>query len=337
MIRLRFCVDDLARTRFEAPYVLCELAGSVQSVQRPGSALRRKVRESGALPRHARRLMELVPAEGEVPDFLVPEAEGLDDALSALVETPRSRMLGDLARTRRAGGPGPLAHELLQGETGAVDELVVALRRWHDHVLAPYWENWQEAIGAEVSSRAWQLATQGAERTLNSLHPQICWHSGVLEVGGTGHAQIDLGGRGLTLVPSLVWTRPAMAMSWDRPALTYPLRRPPRGVPDPGSTRATRLAALLGATRSRVLVCLLDRDRTTGGLAAAVGISPASASTHASVLRDAGLVASRREGKAMRHALTELGSRLVLGHQPREWDGRPLRHSGSGPAPAQGP
>jgi DNA-binding transcriptional ArsR family regulator len=46
-----------------------------------------------------------------------------------------------------------------------------------------------------------------------------------------------------------------------------------------------------------------------------VGISPASASEHAKVLRDAYLIETSREGRAVRHSLTPLGA-TMLGQLP---------------------
>ncbi|GAA2605350.1 helix-turn-helix domain-containing protein [Streptomyces axinellae] len=52
---------------------------------------------------------------------------------------------------------------------------------------------------------------------------------------------------------------------------------------------------------------------TTGQLARRVGLSPASASEHTTVLRKAGLVATRRSGRTAHHSLTALGSELLFG------------------------
>jgi DNA-binding transcriptional ArsR family regulator len=46
-------------------------------------------------------------------------------------------------------------------------------------------------------------------------------------------------------------------------------------------------------------------------LAAAVPISPASASEHAKTLRDASLIETRREGRGVRHSLTALGAAMA--------------------------
>ncbi|MEU9746134.1 ArsR/SmtB family transcription factor [Streptomyces niveus] len=72
------------------------------------------------------------------------------------------------------------------------------------------------------------------------------------------------------------------------------------------------LAALLGTTRARVLRAV-ENTASTSELALRTGISDATASHHASVLRAARLVTTRREGSGVRHELTPLG-RGLLGH-----------------------
>ncbi|MGH3196542.1 MAG: ArsR/SmtB family transcription factor, partial [Streptosporangiaceae bacterium] len=71
------------------------------------------------------------------------------------------------------------------------------------------------------------------------------------------------------------------------------------------------LATLIGPTRAAVLRALRE-PHGTATLAGAVGISAASASEHAKVLRDACLIETRREGRSVRHSLRPLG-RTVLG------------------------
>jgi DNA-binding transcriptional ArsR family regulator len=149
----------------------------------------------------------------------------------------------------------------------------------------------------------------GAEATLNSLHPRIRWCDGVLEVAGPTDGDIDLAGRGIRLMPS-VWTRPAFAIGWTQPTLVYPARLSSWARPYPEDSGRDRLAPVLGTTRARVLRALAS-EHTTGQLAHALGISPASASTHAAALRGAGLVTTRRDGQAVHHSLTDLGRALA--------------------------
>jgi DNA-binding transcriptional ArsR family regulator len=81
-----------------------------------------------------------------------------------------------------------------------------------------------------------------------------------------------------------------------------------RGAP-PGDAA---LARLLGPTRARALDAVADACITTE-LARRLGVSPATASHHAGVLRDAQLIGTSRDGNAVRHRLTELGIALLRG------------------------
>lgn len=66
----------------------------------------------------------------------------------------------------------------------------------------------------------------------------------------------------------------------------------------------------MGRTRAAVLAAAADGCSTTG-LARRLGISPATASQHASVLRRAALITTRRDGKAVLHTTTHLGTALL--------------------------
>ena len=81
----------------------------------------------------------------------------------------------------------------------------------------------------------------------------------------------------------------------------------------------SELVALLGRTRAACLAAL-RRPHTTSGLAHELGISVGTASKQATVLRDAGLLRSRRIGGAVVHTISALGTDLLA-------DGRgfPLR------------
>ncbi|MFE9767674.1 ArsR/SmtB family transcription factor [Streptomyces sp. NPDC005808] len=120
-----------------------------------------------------------------------------------------------------------------------------------------------------------------------------------------------LEGRGLLLVPSFFCRRRPVAPA--DPALdlvlVYPVEKAPLTV-----ARATDdgVERLLGRTRSAVLAEVAGRRaRTTSEVAAAVGIALPSASYQIGVLRDGGLVTSRRDGEHVLHAATALGQQLI--------------------------
>jgi DNA-binding transcriptional ArsR family regulator len=125
-------------------------------------------------------------------------------------------------------------------------------------------------------------------------------------------SEYQLDGTGLLLIPSAFWSGPPVFAFGDGVrlgnALIYGAQ--PNGQPaDPGQGPPTeagndRLAALLGPTRAAVLRALAEPLHTAG-------ISPASASEHAKVLRDANLIQTRREGRSVRHSLTTLGHAML--------------------------
>jgi DNA-binding transcriptional ArsR family regulator len=315
MIRLQVGVDDVARTRFVAPGPSCELSVSAQVVQQPTSAFRRLCAARGVrLSASARHLLEVVPARGNVPDFLAPEGtSSVDEALDVVTSTPAQQIRGDLAIHPRPAA-SPWLVELAGGRVAAREELASSLRDYHDQVLARLWPEIEQALETDLRFRSWQLATTGVAATIDALHPGIRWRDGVIEVDGPVDAEVDLAGRGLQLMPSL-WTRPGVTLRWAQPALVYPLGRLAWTTPTATRNHRDPLAALLGTTRARVLRALAD-EHTTSGLARALRISPASASTHAAVLRDAGLVTSRRQGQSVRHTLTDLGARWMSDEGP---------------------
>jgi DNA-binding transcriptional ArsR family regulator len=314
MLRLRFDINDLARTRFAYPTLFCELAGSAQALQQPASRLRRRWRATRQrVPYQVAPLLELVPGHGSLPGFLIPEIadEGFDAALDAVQSTPLVQICGEVAQTYPVPARAGWVRELAVGHRDTLDELGQAIRSYHRHVLGPLMPAFHDAAAAELHRRAWQLAARGIEDVLSTLHPSIRWRDGILEVDFPIQADVDLGGRGLSLCPSAAWTRPGFGFHWEQqPGLVYPIPPPDWLLDATYSDHEARLAVALGGTRARVL-CALVSEHTTTSLAAGLGITASSASMHAAALRGAGLVETRRDGRAVRHTLTELGELLV--------------------------
>jgi DNA-binding transcriptional ArsR family regulator len=135
---------------------------------------------------------------------------------------------------------------------------------------------------------------------------------------------VYLEGRGLRLVPSLfLGDRPAVLIETghreDSPVLVYQALTDPDTIgalwhgyePDPHA-----LGALVGRTRAAALQAL-RASCSTSELGNRLGVSTAAASQHATVLRNAGLITTRRRRNAVFHSLTPLGVALVdLGARP---------------------
>jgi DNA-binding transcriptional ArsR family regulator len=193
--------------------------------------------------------------------------------------------------------------------------------RYRTLALAPYWSRIQAAVDADRTRRARALLDGGVEGLLASLRPTMRWDAGVLEVlDYPDTRELHLDGRGLLLVPSFFCARTPVALLDPAlpPVLVYPVDRLGGLVPEPGNgagpASATggreALAALLGRTRAAVLEAT-DDGCTTGEVARRLRISPAAASQHTTVLRNAGLLVSHRERNTVLHTLTPLG-RAVL-------------------------
>ena len=331
MLRLHFGIDDLARTTFEMPSVIDDIAGSAQSVQQPHSRVRRQFQGARMpLPPAARPLLELAAAHGDVPGFLIPEATGtVEELLDLVMATPPAQLRADLEAATATSPRAAWASELATGRGRAMDLLGAAMDAFHREVVAPMRPGFRRIVTAELGRLAWQAATLGMESVLNSMHPAIKWREGRLDVDLPVDADVHLEGRGLIISPSAAWSRPGFTFHWrDQLGLIYPVQADwaaPSAVADDPNLR---LGTVLGATRAKVLTALAEgpaEGHTTSSLATSLGISLASASSHAAALRGAGLVTTRRAGRAVRHTLSDLGRRMVTAEPSAEPGNADLR------------
>jgi DNA-binding transcriptional ArsR family regulator len=318
VLRIHISGEDLARIRIaERPDPMWETVLSAHRFRdRRGPHVFAEWREMarrrlGALPA---TLRAIVPTRGYFPDFLTPLETtdgGWEAGLDALRATPRRRLRAELARVE-AGQQRALpawARALAAGEREMVERLAGDLVRYHREVVgnAAVWSLVQAEVDADRAVRIRNLLSGGAEGLLRGLRPVLRWNPPVLEADYPVEREVWPNGRGLLLIPSFFcWRNPvAYADPALQPVLVYPIEH----VHRPASDHAA-LGRLLGGTRARVLRCIED-GTTTGELARRARVSLASASQHASVLREAGLVLSVRRGNEVLHTLTPLGARLL--------------------------
>ncbi|MEU2423178.1 winged helix-turn-helix domain-containing protein [Streptomyces sp. NPDC007851] len=318
MLHIRFTEADLARTRLlSEPDPLWETALSLHRLQtqqgRSAHAewyrtTRARLADQGLEGDVRHLLLPLFPRSAYFPDFLTPAegAEGLAAGLAALVDTPADRVRREVARFVSVGAP-PWAPRLAERATR--QEVAQVLRRYHETAVAPYRERALALVEADRSVRGRTLLADGMDGLLRGLGPQMRWEAPVLHVHYPEERDLDLGGRGLTLVPSyFCWCYPiALADSALPPVLVYPVLREPRPV-----TVGRPLGVLLGRTRAQVLRGIAP-GATTGELARQAGVSAPTVSQHVSALRDAGLISSLRYGAGVLHTLTPLGEALLRG------------------------
>lgn len=325
MLSIHFTTEDMGNTRLAAePDVLWEVLLSLHALQkRPGTREfglwrdRTRGRLLGGTADLTRMLCELAPPVGYSADFLTPTAgiSCLDEALDILLATARTRLRADLGDLAPRRAPAPWLGALAAGDVAVLRTLGEAVRSYHRTALAPYWRAVHAQLEADRATRLHALATGGVTRLLTQLHPQARWRPPVLELPYPVDQDLFLNGRGLVLLPSFFcFGVPITLKNPDTaPVLVYPAVRS-RGWAGGGTAQDEAgpgpLAALLGRTRATVMHLLVHAS-TTGELARRADISAASASQHATVLRQAGLVSTHRQGNTVRHTLSPLGAELL--------------------------
>ncbi|MDX3073187.1 DUF5937 family protein [Streptomyces sp. MI02-7b] len=319
---LRFGPDDLLRCRFGIS-PLWEVAGAVRTLKETRLQAYHvpwlRQTEAAARELDLTPLWLLMPRRGHIPDFLCPPPGGplasIEEELARMRATDPGAARDDLARSL-ADTPGvadtPQGRAMLADPARAVRELAdLHERAWHA-LIAPYWPRLRAVLEADVAFRARRLADDGLTGLFADLHPSLSWANGTLTLHRrTTEHDRDLGGDGLVLAPSVfVW--PDVASGFDPPwqgTVVYPAR----GIgglwqaPRAGSETLERL---LGANRAAILAGL-GEPATTTALAHRHGLALSSVSSHLSVLRDAGLLTSRRYSHQVLYERTPLGTALT--------------------------
>jgi DNA-binding transcriptional ArsR family regulator len=286
-----------------------------------------RARVTGSFPVPARPLLDLVPSRDRAfyLDVLTADAQ---EAFAAVHDTAASIHADNVDRIEKATGkPAPLwLRRYAEGERTILQAFDRALRAFHETCLASQWEAVTARFHEDVELRSTLTRDHGLATMLESLHPSLRLTGDVLAGPYPWRRTARLDRQGLVLMPSAFWTGHPL-LTWDpleptRHVLIYPAM-PDRARPgerragDPAERGAgqpqdpaTALAAVFGATRAAVLATLTE-PTATGAIAKRLGISPASASQHASALRDARLIESRRRGKLVEHRLTPLGISML--------------------------
>ncbi len=315
MITFRFGPEDLGRVRF-ALSPLFELASSLDVLRDPAA---HSLHEPWA--REARAAVSALdfwlldaalPERGYCyrPDFIAPPPARPVAELGAELErvraTPPEQVARELGWAYPRGLP-PSAQALLDD---GLDPLVETMRAYWDRAVAAHWPALKAILEADIVQRGAQLAAAGPLAALSDLHPDVAWRDGALEVRRPYEETVELGGRGLLLIPSaFAWPRVWALFDppWQ-PAIVYPAR----GVgslwaPDERPA-SDALSALLGKRRADILA---ELPASTRELAERLGASPGGVSEHLGVLRAAGLVTGRRDGREVRYVRTEIGESLA--------------------------
>ncbi len=336
--RIHFTADDLARTRV-AP-TLGPLAETLLGF----SMLRGEAKLPNAFsgwredvrPRLSpamRPLAAVIPGGHFGVDLwsLTGEAPTIDQGLRALVAMRPEHVRAELEYYTMD------MHCPLSSEAWRIADhadrgrqiLARAAQATHAALVEPYWPRVHAHLHAERVSRSRLLLDGGVERLFETISPCVRWRSPVLEIDVRHEHDVRLDGRGFELVPSMfIGDRPLLLLDLANPAtparFLFSAARDGWALSH-GAERDGRhsgsLAALMGRTRAAALG-RIAHGCSTSELAHYLGVSVAGASQHATVLRDNGLIVTRREGSAVLHTITTLGVEMlrVNGSHNRDLD-----------------
>lgn len=317
MIRLRFSHSDLARLRFaysplaevaESLYVL--QSGAIPAVHRRWFAMVRSRLDGVDMP----ALRAIVPApRPHVASFLLTGARqpgtSIDTQLQMVAELPPERLRADLDVVW--GGAMPARTRDIV-EHGGGRYLADLLRRYWVVAIEPYWPRIRAVLDADIAYRATRLTRGGIDALLSDLHPELQLTEQAITVQSTAGADHQLSGTGLVLVPCVfAWPHVMADFSEHAPSITYA----PRGVGDlwpvtEPSAPTDALAALLGRSRAAILA-EVELPRSTSDLSRMLSQSAPAVSAHLAVLRNAGLVTSRRAGRRVLYQRTPLATSII--------------------------
>ncbi|WP_020389210.1 ArsR/SmtB family transcription factor [Kribbella catacumbae] len=326
MLRIHFSADDLAQVTVAAePDPLWEVLLSLHMLQvsdglgQFGSWRHRTHRHLSQ--ESVGSLLVLAPPVGYSPDFLTPAAAGgspcIAEAIDEMLSAPSEVIKRDLSLLATPQPAKAWVRQLAEARSETLIQLGDLVRRYHRVAIEPYWPQIRARIRADYRIRAELLAADGVDGLLAGLHSRIRWRPPALELSDFPAGDIYLDGRGLRLQPSyFCWDAPTKLRNEGlAPVLVYPVQDqtgPLEVVTQAG--QAPRGARALAATigRSRALTLELSREGcTTTQVAAHCGISLSAASYQTAVLRGAGLLESRRDGRSVNHQATPLGLALL--------------------------
>jgi DNA-binding transcriptional ArsR family regulator len=322
VVQYRFGRDDLLRTRFAiAP--LMDLIGAFYVLRDPGRSVVHRPWREWARPRTAGLDLSLLDvaaprgARGFWPVFVgpppqVPHAQ-IGPELDRVRATPPQQVKDEIMRTYPRGRAA--ARPFIEDPAGTLAELAGQMRAFWDAALAPWWARMSAVLESEIASRARHLVASGPQAAFTGLHQTVRWDHDTLVVHPTtkAPADVDLAGRGLLLIPAIfTWPKvwPRTDPPWD-PALVYPAA----GIADAWAAdgqAGDALEALIGQRRAQILR-ELDRPASTLQLAQRMRVSAGGISDHLQVLRQAGLVTGRREGRQVIYTRTAKGNTLTSG------------------------
>ncbi|MEU1594169.1 DUF5937 family protein [Streptomyces sp. NPDC005708] len=188
--------------------------------------------------------------------------------------------------------------------------------------FADTWSRLRHQLAADARHKTDLLRRKGLAEALASVSPVVTLdeEAARITVDKLGDGRTATVGGGLLLVPTSLGRPHLMVLhryGWQ-PVLHYPVSSPEPAAPPSLEQLTLRMAALSHPVRMRMCRSLARSAFTTGELAQVHGMTAPEISRHLSVLKKAGLLATRRRGRYVLHqldvtAVARLGSDFLEG------------------------
>ena len=268
-------------------------------------------------------LLAVVPQGRWLADCLMATAASertIEQQLATLTRTSREDLATDLHEVWAESGVPRRGRQLIEAGPRGPGMLAEAIWDYWDAVISPHWSRMCGVLDHDVSHRVSTLLSGGLFALLNDIHPDVSLEGLLLRIDKPHHASATYRAVSMTLVPSIfAWPNVILSDGLsDTFGLTYPARGVGlvwEGLDDMHQTNdIDPLGRLLGRTRAAVL-SLTAVPMSTTRIARELGQSLPSVSQHLAVLRDAGLVTSRRSGKSVLYCQSPLAASIVAAQQ----------------------
>ena len=314
MLRIAVSTDDVAAVRF-APNAVWEAFSSIRAIVHPRWHLLHSRLEQLLPPRpdfDLGLLLELAAPPKWVPDTLGPLPTGsIHDPIAqydALRDTDRDLVARDLAVLRELA-PSASCARLAPDEL--LDQLAAALVGYHRAVLAPLWDRVVAITEADIAHRRTSMLEHGLGAAIGELHEKLTYADAEIRVDMAEHEiAVQASGAGVWFVPSVfLWPWVSVEFETTQPVVSYAARGAGLVWESPRENRLS-LSSLIGRSRAAILEHLVV-PRSTTWLARSLHLAPATVSAHLAVMAASGLLDSRKNGREVLYARTQVAEQLL--------------------------
>jgi DNA-binding transcriptional ArsR family regulator len=270
-------------------------------------------------------LLALAPPGTWQVDFLCGSSTSsttLESQLTDLLAVSPDHVRAELDWVWRGREMPVRARQLIAAGARGPGLVAEAIWEYWDVAIAPFWPRMCAVLEDDVAHRAARAMHGGLFDLFADLHPEVSLDDHTLRVDKPQWPDAVHEATQLTLVPSVfIW--PQLLVSHHPPGgfeFAYGARGVGRvweGLDERRTEPHDRLGALLGRGRAAV-PSLLATPMSTTQVARTLAQSPASISRHLSVLRESGLVTSRRSGRSVLYVQTPLAESLTSANRGRK-------------------